>query len=179
MTAGDEARETAAYHDRFAAPPPPGPAGRDGFPRPSARSPTGRDDRRPKGFDGVRNPRRIGFEMRHQEPIDSWLGAMPPRLAARPELRLSEPVPISRSLPPTRPIIDGGMVRGIPDEAVRARTPTASRDRQPAPAALGPPVTRHPAVALVGRRRCFSWWRRGAPDAAAPAALADALRHGR
>lgn len=158
--------------------PPEPPTGAGRFPTLDARSLTGRDYRLPEGFEGARNLVLVGFELRHQGVIDAWLPALEPLVAARPGLRLYELVPISRSALPSRPIIDGGMVRGIPDEAVRARTLTAYADLRPVIAALGLPDTRRVAAVLVDRRGHVTWRARGAPDPSTLATLAAALGDG-
>lgn len=149
-----------------------------GFPPLRARSLTGRDYRLPEGFEGVQNLVLIGFELRHQAVIDAWLPALDPLVAARPGLMLYELIPIARTALPARPIIDGGMIRGIRDEAVRARTLTSYTDLGAVIAALGLPDTRRVAVVLVDRRGHVSWRAQGAPDPSTVAMLADVLADG-
>ncbi len=98
--------------------------------------------------------------------------------SCRPLLRYYELVAISRLRLPAREIIDGGMVAGIPDREVRARTLTTYTDLGGLLAALDLGGTRDIAVFLIDPAGRISWRATGAHDDARKAGLASALRLG-
>lgn len=155
--------------------PPPGAHGTAGFPPLRARSLTGRRYRLPEDLEGTRNLLLVGFEPWHQAPIDSWLPSLEALGDADPGLRVYELVLAPRRLLPARPFIDGGMVRGIPDEAVRARTLTAYVGLGRVLPALGLPGTDQIALLLVDRAGHLGWTARGGFNPERAAALAAGL----
>ena len=118
-----------------------------------ARSLVGRPCLLPEDLEGHLNLLLVGFGWWQQEVIDSWLPPLEELAARRTDLRIYELVVIPRSYLPARPSIDGGMARGIPGEAVRARTLTAYTDLPRALARLGLQDTRDVALFLVERTR--------------------------
>lgn len=91
----------------------------------------------------------IAFQRSQQAAVDGW---MPSLLAIEERLanaRVYEVPTISRTWSPLRWMIDGGMTRGIPDPAARARTLTAYTDVDRVVAALGLDGTDEIAIAVV------------------------------
>lgn len=145
------------------------------FPRLDARNLNGRRFRLPDDLEGEINVLLVGFEIRHQAPMDSWLPAIEALAASRPGLRVYELVPVARALLPARPVIDGGMVAGIPDPAARARTLTAYTDLGAFIAALGLPDARDIALFLVERGGRIRWGGWGGYDPGLAGELAEAM----
>lgn len=148
------------------------------FPDLEARSLTGHRYLLPAGFEGDFNAVLVGFEIWHQALMDSWLPALDALAARRSDLRIYELVPIPRASLPARPFIDGGMARGIPSEAVRARTLTAFTDLKRLLPALGLTDTRDSALYLVEHGGRVRWWTRGGFDPERTRDLARALANG-
>ena len=145
------------------------------FPRLEARSLNGRAYRLPGDLEGENNVVIVGFEWWQQELIDSWVPSLEELAGRRPGLRFYELVAVSRSRLPARGIIDGGMVAGIPDRRVRARTLTAYTDLGGLLAALDLGGTQDIAVFLTDPAGRVSWRATGAHDDARQAGLESAL----
>ncbi|CAA9403382.1 MAG: hypothetical protein AVDCRST_MAG03-1370 [uncultured Rubrobacteraceae bacterium] len=151
------------------------PATISGFPRLEARSLDGRAYQLPEDLEGHLNLLLVGFEWWQQRLIDSWVPPLEELAGRRPGLRFYELVAVPRSRLPVRRIIDGGMVAGIPDRGVRARTLTAYTDLGKLLAALDLEGTRNIALFLTDRAGRISWRAAGAHSAADQAALEGAL----
>lgn len=147
------------------------------FPRLEARSLDGRSYVLPGDLEGDLNLLLVGFEWWQQELIDSWLPALDELATRRPDLLIYELVIIPRSYLATRPTIDGGMARGIPEEAVRARTLTAYTDLPRALARLGLRDARDVALFLIGRSGRAYWRTLGGHDPGGAEALARVLSY--
>ncbi len=93
----------------------------------------------------------------------------------RPRLRFYEPVAVSRLRLPARGIIDGGMVAGIPDRKVRARTLMTYTNLRGLLAALDLGGTQDRAAFLTNPAGRVSWRATGAHDDARQAGLESAL----
>ena len=143
-----------------------------------ARNLEGRAYRLPEGLEGEQNVVLVGFEWWQQALIDSWVPPLAGLAASRPGLRFYELVAVPRSRLPVRRIIDGGMVAGIPDREVRARTLTAYTDLGALLAALDLGSTQDIAIFLTDRVGRIRWRASGAHDAARQAALEHALAPG-
>jgi len=98
------------------------------FPRLEARSLNGRTYRLPGDLEGENNVVIVGFEWWQQELIEPWVPFLEELACRRPRPRFYELVAVSRLRLPVRGMIDGGMVAGIPDRKVRARTLTTYTD---------------------------------------------------
>ena len=152
------------------------PATMPDFPRLEARSLNGRAYRLPGDLGGELNVLLDGFEWWQQELIDSWVPFLEELACRRPRLRFYELVAVSRLRLPVRGTIDGGMVAGIPDRKVRARTLTTYTDLGGLLAALDLSGTQDMAAFLTdpaGRR--ISWRATGAHDDAREAGLESVL----
>lgn len=145
------------------------------FPRMDARSLTGDTLRLPADLGAAPSAVLVGFEIRHQATMDSWLPTLDVLATRYPGLRVYELVPIPRFLAPARPTIDGGMASGIASPEVRARTLTAYVDLPPLLAALGLPDIGQSALFLVAPDGSIGWGTRGGHDAAGEASLGRAL----
>ncbi len=95
--------------------------------------------------------------------------------SCRPLLRYYELVAISRLRLPARGIIDGGMVAGIPDRKVRARTLMTYTNLRGLLAALDLGGTQDIAAFLIDPAGRISWRATGAHDDARQAGLESAL----
>ena len=153
------------------------PATMPDFPPLEARSLNGRTYRLSGDLEGELNVLLVGFEWWQQELIDSWVPFLEELASRRTDLRIYELFVIPRSYLPARPFIDGGMVRGIPEDVVRARTLTAYTDLPRALACLGLKDTRDVALFLVERTGRVCWRARGSHDPEGADALARALSY--
>ena len=145
------------------------------FPRLEARSLNGRTCRLPEDLEGENNVVIVGFEWWQQELIDSWVPFLEELARRRPRLRFYELVAISRLRLPERGIIDGGMVAGIPDRTVRARTLTTYTDLRGLLAGLDLGGTQDIAAFLTDPAGRISWRATGAHGDAPQAELESAL----
>ena len=152
------------------------PATMPDFPRLEARSLNGRAYRLPGDLEGELDVLLDGFEWWQQELIDSWVPFLEELACRRPRLRFYELTATSRLRLPAWGIIDGGMVAGIPDRNVRARTLTTYTDLGGLLAALDLSGTQDMAAFLTdpaGRR--ISWRATSAHDDAREAGLESVL----
>ena len=148
------------------------------FPPLEARSLNGRAYRLPGELEGENNVVIVGFEWWQQELIDSWVPSLAALAASRPGLRFYELVAVPRSRLPVRRVIDGGMVAGIRDREVRARTLTTYTDLGELLVALDLGSTQDIAIFLTDRAGRIRWRASGAHDAASPVALERTLGPG-
>jgi hypothetical protein len=145
------------------------------FPRLEARSLNGRAHWLPVDLEGENNVVIVGFEWWQQELIDSWVPFLEGLARGRPRLRFYELVTVSRLRLPARGIIDGGMVAGIPDRRVRARTLTTYTDLRGLLVGLDLGGTQDIAAFLIDPAGRISWRATGAHDDALQADLESAL----
>lgn len=108
-----------------------------GFPEVTGIDLEGREVRLPSGLAGSPRIVVVAFERRQQADVDTWIRAVEPLLAARPDARFYEVPVIGSSSAPFRLWVNNGMRAGIPDEAARRRTITVYTDRDGFLAALG------------------------------------------
>ena len=116
-----------------------------------ARSLEGRAYRLPEDLEGEHNVVIVGFEWWQQTLIDSWVPPLRGLAGRRPGVQFYELVAVPRSRLPARGVIDGGMVAGIPDPEIRARTLTAYTDLGQLLVAAGLKGTADVAVLLTNR----------------------------
>ncbi|MEO7457569.1 MAG: hypothetical protein ABIY52_15005 [Gemmatimonadaceae bacterium] len=84
----------------------------------------------PSDFKGRLNVVLVAFK-REQQAVDTWMPFLKAAGETRRELRVYELPTLGRRYRMIRPLIDGGMRRGIPDAAVRAATITLYIDKTP------------------------------------------------
>lgn len=94
------------------------------------------------------------------------------------DLRVYEVPTLGRRYRLIRPMIDGGMRRGIPDSTVRGATITLYIDKGPFKRALGITTEDRIEVLLVGRRGNILWQRSGAMTPGLGAELEAAIGRG-
>jgi hypothetical protein len=70
----------------------------------------------------------IAFRREQQRVVDQWLPWLIDLEQRRPDVAVYEVPVLSSAYGPARWFIDGGMTRGIPDAAARARTITVYTD---------------------------------------------------
>jgi hypothetical protein len=99
------------------------------FPRVEGANLEGRRFALPADFDGALDVVVVAFQREQQRDVDGWLPFLKRLAAERSDLRVYELPTLGRRYRPIRPIIDGGMRRGIPDAAVRAATVTLYVDK--------------------------------------------------
>jgi hypothetical protein len=148
------------------------------FPRLEARSLNGRTYRLPGDLEGENNVVIVGFEWWQQELIELWVPFLEELACRRPRLRFYELVAVSRLRLPVRGMIDGGMVAGIPDRKVTARTLTTYTDLGGLLAAIDLGDTHDIAVFLTDPAGRVSWRATGGHDDARKADLESALGSG-
>lgn len=117
----------------------------------------------------------LGFQRWHQEMIDGWLGPLARLQADFPHLEVYEVPVISRFYLPARSLIDGGMVRGTPDPAARARTLTAYANVGKTVSALGLAGPENVALRLLDSSGRVVWRGRGVYDSDQLAAVRQAV----
>lgn len=145
------------------------------FPRLEARSLTGRSYILPGDFEGGINAVLVAFWPWQQVRVDTWVPALESLTDQRPDLQVYEVAAISRAYRLSRPFIDGGMVAGIPDANVRARTLTAYTNIPRILASLGLPDTSDIGLFVVDRDGGVLWSARGGCDPERADSLAQAL----
>lgn len=118
----------------------------------------------------------VAFKMWHQRLVDDWIAWAQHR---HPDLPVVEVPVISRSFRWQRPFIDGGMIAGIRDRAVLARTITVYTDVGDFLRALGLPDDSTVAALLTGPDGVVAAQVRGPLDAAvADTVLSPAIEAG-
>lgn len=94
------------------------------FPEVTGRNLEGRELRLPDDFESARTVVLIAFKRQQQRDVDSWLPELNARRAEDSGLEVFEIPTLSNGWSPLRWWIDGGMARGIKDQAVREVTVT-------------------------------------------------------
>jgi hypothetical protein len=98
------------------------------FPTVSGKNLEGRSFQLPQDFEGDLNIVLVGFQIWHQQPIDTWIPAVKQLVEQYPSLRFYE-VPVAPKLPQfQQSLIDGGMRASIPQRATREITITLYTD---------------------------------------------------
>ncbi len=131
------------------------------FPPAEGESLAGRTFHLPDDFAGERNLVFIAFTRGQQADVDTWTPLAKSLLAAGTGLRSYELPTLARRYRLIRPVIDGGMRRGIPDSTTRATTITLYIDKGPFERALGIADEDSIAVVLVKRGGEVLWKTRG------------------
>ena len=93
----------------------------------------------------------VAFRREQQRLVDQWLPWLTQLEQRRPDVGVYELPVLPSSYGPVRWFIDGGMTRGIPDPAARARTITVYTDVQKVVTNLGLAGTDTIAVLVVER----------------------------
>jgi len=132
----------------------------------------------PEDLEGEHNVVLLGFHWWQQTLIDTWVPSLQSLAARRPGLRFYELVAVPRLRLPARRITDGGMVDGIPDPEVRARTLTTYTDLGELLRCLGLADTGDITVSLTDRAGRVTLRAAGAHDDARQATLERALALG-
>ena len=127
------------------------------FPPVQGQNLEGRTFELPRDFAGALNVVFIAFKREQQADVDSWGAALNSLRKRHAELRVYELPTLGRRYRLIRPIIDGGMRRGIPDSTVRAATITLYIDKGPFKRALGITTEDHIEVLLVDGRGNVRW----------------------
>lgn len=107
------------------------------FPDVTGRNLEGREFNLPADFAGGRSIVLVAFRQRQQREVDSWMPELSALRAADAGLEVYEIPTLSSGWTPLRGWIDGGMARGITDQAVREVTVTLYINKRPFKEALG------------------------------------------
>jgi hypothetical protein len=111
----------------------------------------------PTGFEGDWNVAIVAFRREQQADVDTWTAPLAAMLRGRPDVSTYELPTLTRSYRWLRPMIDGGMARGIPDQRTREHTITLYIDKTPFKRALAIPDEERIRVFLVGRAGRVYW----------------------
>jgi len=130
----------------------------------------------PASFAGQRNLVLVAFQRWQQQEVDSWLGSASAIAAKDPGFRFYEVPTLGQGYSWMRGFIDGGMRRGVPDPAARARTITLYIDKVPFRRALGITSEEHITVLLLDERFHVIWRNTGPCDDAKLRELQKVLR---
>jgi carbon monoxide dehydrogenase subunit G len=117
----------------------------------SGRSLDGRDYELPGDLTKPYNLLVVAFRREQQTVVDRWLPWLTERERGRADIAVYELPVLPSTYSPVRWFIDGGMTRGIPDPAARARTITVYTDVQKVVENLGLAGTDTIAVLVVER----------------------------
>ena len=117
----------------------------------------------------------VAFARAQQRDVDTWVPHVHAWSARDPRVRVYELPTLGRGLRLMRPMIDGGMRRGIPDSATRAATITLYLDKGAFRRALAIDREDRITVLLVDRAGRVSWRADGPLTAATAASLDSAL----
>jgi hypothetical protein len=118
----------------------------------------------PSDFKGELNVVLVAFKREQQGDVDTWMPFLKSVGDARRDLRVYELPTLGRRYRLIRPIIDGGMRRGIPDAAVRAATITLYIDKAPLRESLHLGDEERIYVLLVDRTGLVYWRAEGRFD---------------
>lgn len=130
----------------------------------------------PNAFDGKRNLVLVAFQRWQQSEVDTWIEPAG-RIAARdPGFRFFEVPALGAGYSWMRGFIDGGMRRGVPDPAARARTITLYLDKVPFRRALAIADETHITALLLDERGRVIWRTTGPADDPKIRELEKALR---
>ena len=127
------------------------------FPPMQGQNLEGRTFEMPRDFAGELNVVFIAFKREQQADVDSWGAALNSLRKRHADLHVYELPTLGRSYRFVRPMIDGGMRRGIPDSTVRAATITLYIDKSPFKRALGITTEDYIEVLLVDQRGNIRW----------------------
>ena len=130
----------------------------------------------PGAFDGTRNLVLVAFQRWQQSEVDTWVEPAG-RIAARdPGFKFFEVPALGAGYAWMRGFIDGGMRRGVPDPAARARTITLYLDKVPFRRALAIADETHVTALLLDERGRVIWRTTGPADDPKIRELEKALR---
>jgi hypothetical protein len=146
------------------------------FPTVSGRDLEMRERVLPAAFDGTRRLVLVAFQRWQQDEVDSWLPAAATLAAQDPRFRYYEIPTLGRGYSWMRGFIDGGMRRGVPDPAARARTITLYLDKPVFRRALGISSEDHISVLLLDENSRVIWRSGGTCDGVKLKELQKALR---
>ena len=145
------------------------------FPPMQGQNLEGRTVEMPRDFAGALNVVFVAFKREQQADVDSWGAALDALRKRHADLRVYELPTLGRRYRLMRPMIDGGMRRGIPDPTVRAATITLYIDKDPFKRALGITTEDRIEVLLVDRSGKIRWQRSGRMTPALRAELEAAI----
>ena len=146
------------------------------FPSADGERLSGEHVRVPDVFAGTHNLVFVAFTRGQQSDVDTWTPLAKRLAAGDTGFRSYELPTLARRYRLIRPMIDGGMRRGIPDSATRSSTITLYIDKSPFERALGIANEDSIAVVLVGHDGHVLWMTRGPHTAEAEAALLAELK---
>ncbi|MEO5825980.1 MAG: hypothetical protein ABIR59_08845, partial [Gemmatimonadales bacterium] len=107
------------------------------FPKVEGRNLEGQRFSLPADFEGELNIVLVAFRREQQDDVDTWLPSLTAMAAKRAAVRVYELPTLNRSYSLMRRFIDGGMARGIPQQATREATITLYINKAPFKRALG------------------------------------------
>jgi hypothetical protein len=145
------------------------------FPAVAGRNLNGVAMRLPGDFRGPASLVFVAFAQRQQADVDSWAPVVRRLRATTPAVGVYELPTLSRGISFMRGFIDGGMRRGIQDQATRASTITLYIDKRAFDAALGIASEGEITVLLVRPDGTVLWRTSGAYAAGKDAGLNAAL----
>lgn len=145
------------------------------FPRVSGRNLEGRQLDLPADFAGKLNVVLVAFKREQQTDVDSWMPFLKTITSTWPDVHIYELPTLGRRYSLMRSFIDGGMRRGIPDQAVREATITLYIEKSPFRAALKIADEERISVFLVDRDGRVLWRADGRFDAESAKALTNCI----
>jgi len=141
------------------------------FPQVTGESLAGKRFDLPREFEGDLNIVLVAFKRDQQRDVDSWMPFLKKLTRTGTNVRIYEIPTLGRGYRLMRPMIDGGMRRGIPDPSVRAATITLYLNKTPFRSALQIPTEDSIYVLLVDRDGAVHARAAGPFEAAAAAAF--------
>lgn len=148
------------------------------FPKVEGSNLEGRHFRLPGDFDGELNVVIVAFKREQQKNVDTWTASLKKLASKHVGLHVYELPTLGRTYRLMRPIIDGGMSRGIPDRSTREATITLYIDKTPFRKALGIRTENVICVLLVARDGKVLWRGEGDFSESAAASLEAAITGG-
>lgn len=125
----------------------------------------------PEDFAGELNLVLVAFRREHQADVDRWLPVAKQLEDNYQGLRYYELPVMGRLYRPVRPFIDGGMRRGVTDEAAQKRTITCYLKVSAFRHSLDLPTKNEIYALLVDREGTVHWGRQGRPSESAKRSL--------
>lgn len=127
------------------------------FPTVAGRDLEMRERALPAAFEGTRRLVLVAFQRWQQQEVDTWLGPAAKIAAGDADFRYYEVPTLGRGYSWMRGFIDGGMRRGVPDPAARARTITLYLDKAPFLRELAISDEKHITVLLLDGHSRIVW----------------------
>ncbi len=134
------------------------------FPPITVETLTGRRLHLPEDFAAPLNLVFVAFRRSQQAAVDSWLSVAADIESSFPNVRYYEMPVIDRRYAVAKPLIDGGMRAGIPDDDIRERTITAYTDKRTVRRALDIEDEERIHAFLVDRDGAIYWRGVGSHD---------------